>query len=91
MKEEIKKILASYSLKLNKEEQFNHILKEIAKHDSKLKTLKENEDKPGHFKEEVCDVYILASLLMELEQVDQKQLDQAAQHVVDKVKDIYGG
>jgi hypothetical protein len=82
-------VLRSYSIKLDKSEQFYHILKEIKGHDSKLKKLKKEEDRPGHFKEEVCDVFILANLLMELEGVSQKELDKASKHISDKVKEIY--
>lgn len=85
----INKILKSYDLKLNKNKQFYHILKEIKKHDSKLKKLKQKEDWKGHFKEEVCDVFILSSLLMKSENVDVQTLNKASKHFSDKVSEIY--
>jgi hypothetical protein len=81
--------LNSYSKKLNKRQQFYHILREIKKHDSKLKKLKLKEDWKGHFKEEVCDVFFLSSSLMQLEGVDQKTLNKATRHFATKVKEIY--
>jgi len=71
------------------EEHFNFLLGEIRSHIDKLKKLKEHEDRPGHFKEEVCDMYILARLLFELEKINQKELDSASKHFADKVTEIY--
>jgi hypothetical protein len=88
-KSDIKSILNSYGKKLNKEQQFYHILQEIKKHDLKLKKLKIKEDRKGHFKEEVCDVFILSGLLMELEGVSQKVLNKSSRHFAVKVKEIY--
>ena len=82
-------ILNSYNLKLNKQQQFYHLLREIKQHDSKLKKLKIKEDRKGHFKEEVCDVFILSSMLMQLEKVNQNKLNKASRHFVTKVKEIY--
>jgi len=86
---DLNSVLDSYSKKMNKPEQFYHIILEIKGHDSKLKKLKIKEDRPGHFKEEVCDVYILAGLLMKLEKVNQKMLNKASKHIADKVREIY--
>lgn len=86
---DLDKILKSYDGKLGKNEQFYHLLREIRKHDSKLKKLKIKEDRRGHFKEEVCDVFILSSLLMQLEKVSQKALNKASRHFADKVMEIY--
>jgi len=74
---------------MNKKEQFYHILREIKSHDSKLKKLKLKEDRPGHFKEEVCDVFLLAGLLMNLEKINQKMLNKASKHIAYKVREIY--
>ena len=85
----IKSILRSYGNKLNKKQQLYHLLEEIKKHDKKLKDLKKNEDWKGHFKEEVCDVFILSSLLMQLENVSQKTLNKASAHFSNKIGEIY--
>jgi hypothetical protein len=86
---DLNQILNCYSEKLSKKEQFYHVLRELKKHDSKLKKLKLKEDRPNHFKEEVCDVYILAGLLMQLEKVNQIQLNKASRHFANKIKEIY--
>jgi hypothetical protein len=86
---DLNNILKSYGKKMNKEQQFLHILGEIKKHDSKLKKLKIREDRKGHFKEEVCDVFILSSLLMQLEGVNQTNLNKSSRHFAAKVREIY--
>lgn len=64
-------------------------MSEIKKHDSKLKKLELKEDWQGHLNEEICDVYILTELLIQLKIVNQKTLDKASKHFSDKVKEIY--
>ncbi len=86
---DLNSILESCSRKLNKEQQFYRLLREIKKHDSKLKKLKLKEDRKGHFKEEVCDIFILSSLLMQLEEVTQSNLNKASNHFANKVREIY--
>lgn len=88
-KKDTKQILSSYTNKLTKQKQFFHILNKLRKHDSKLKKLKKEEDRPGHFKEEVCDVFILSGLLMQLEKVSQANLNKASKYFANKVKEIY--
>jgi len=87
---DLNSILGSCSKKLNKNQQFYHILNEIRKHDSKLKKLKLTEDWDGHFNEEICDVFILSSLLMQLEKVNQETLNKSSSHFATKIKEIYG-
>ena len=89
-KADLNSVLKSYSKKMDKREQFSHVLGEIRKHIPKLKKLKKKEDKPGHLKEEVCDVYILGSLLVELEKINKRNMDKASKHFAEKVKEIYG-
>jgi hypothetical protein len=88
-KSHVDSILYSYAKKLNNTQQFYHLLQEIKKHDGKLKKLKLKEDRKGHFKEEVCDVFILSSLLMQLEKINQQTLNKASQHFANKVMEIY--
>ena len=88
-KSSLNQILGAYAKKLNKNQQFYHILTEIKKHDSKLKKLKLKEDREGHFKEEVCDVFILSALLMQLEKVNPSILNESLNHFATKVKEIY--
>ena len=82
-------VLINVDRKMTREQYFNFLLGEITSHVEKLKKLKEKEDRPGHFKEEVCDMYLLARLLFESEKVNQKELDHASRHFADKVKEIY--
>lgn len=87
---DLNSILKSYGKRLSEEQQFYHLLREIRKHDLKLKKLKIKEDRKGHFKEEICDVFILSSLLMQLEGVNQINLNKSSRHFVNKVGEIYG-
>jgi hypothetical protein len=75
-------------LKTDKEFFYDRI-NQVALHIIKLTKLKENEDRPDHFKEEVTDLYILASLLMKSEGVDEKTKKIAAQHFLDKVREKF--
>ena len=83
------KAIMSVDRKMSPEEHFAFLLGEIGSHIEKLKKLKAHEDKPGHFKEEVCDMYILSRLLFELEHVSQEELNKASRHFADKVLSIY--
>lgn len=84
-----KKILEIFSRKLDDKQKFYHVLEQIGKHIIKLTKLKENEDRPGHFEEEVADMYILAAVLMKLEEVDEEVLNNALEHFITKVDQIY--
>jgi hypothetical protein len=89
MDHSLKQILEVFDRRLGKDEQFYHILDQIGKHIIKLTRLKENEDRPGHFAEEVADMYILGALLMQLEQVDADTLDSCYTHFFNTVDRIY--
>ncbi|MEA3429975.1 MAG: hypothetical protein U9R08_01745 [Nanoarchaeota archaeon] len=88
--EDVQEILKLYGNSMNDKKKFYHILEQIGKHIIKLTKLKENEDRPGHFNEEVADMYILAKALFELEKIDDNTLDSASKHFVEKIKEIYG-
>ena len=83
-------ILTLFGNSMNDKEKFYHLLEQIGRHIIKLTKLKENEDKPGHFNEEVADMYLLSKALFELENIDDKTLISASNHFLEKVKDIYG-
>lgn len=88
--EEVDEILRILGKEMDHREKFYHILEQLGKHIIKLTRLKENEDRPGHFKEEVADVLILAESLYKLEKVDDKTLKAASKHFLEKIKEIYG-
>ena len=83
-------ILRLYGNSMDNKKKFYHLLEQIGEHIIKLTELKENEDKPGHFNEEVADMYLLAKALLELEKIDDKTLDSASEHFLEKIKEIYG-
>jgi len=87
---EIRKILEYYSSEMDENQRFFHILGEIGKHIEKLKILKENEDKPGHFNEEIADMYILGKLLLENEKISNAELENSLKHFLKKIREIYG-
>ena len=89
LKEDVKSILAAYSRKLGKDEQFYNCLDQIGKHIIKLTKLKENEDRPGHFREEVVDMYILARCLIEIEGIDDNEATAASSHFVEVVDRVF--
>jgi hypothetical protein len=82
-------VIINVDRKMMPNEYFNFLMEEISSHVTKLKKLREKEDKPGHFKEEVCDMYILARLLFEFEKINKTELDSASKHFADKVTEIY--
>ncbi|UZE94195.1 MAG: hypothetical protein IB618_01310 [Candidatus Pacearchaeota archaeon] len=92
---EIKKIIeeiqVNYRKKLKTDKEiFYHLLEQIGKHIIKLTKLKEKEDKEGHFKEEVADMYLLSLGLIELEKIDDKKIKKAAKYYLSKVKEVFG-
>ncbi|MBW2967704.1 hypothetical protein KY362_04405 [Candidatus Woesearchaeota archaeon] len=87
--DKIKEILEVYGNQMDDEQKFQHIMKQIDKHIPKITNLKANEDRPGHFKEEVADIHILTSALVELEKVDKDTMDAALEHFLDTIKKIY--
>ncbi|HBG82035.1 TPA: hypothetical protein DDW69_04350 [candidate division CPR2 bacterium] len=90
IKQDVSEILELYGSHHDEKGKFYHVLEEIGKHLIKLTRLKENEDRPGHFKEEVADIYLLTLSLLELEGIDNKVLLKASDHFLEKVKEIYG-
>lgn len=86
----VHEILEIFDNSMDDKEKFYHLLEQISKHIIKLTKLKENEDRPGHFQEEVADMYLLARTLLELEDIDKKTLDSASKHFIEKIKEIYG-
>jgi len=94
MEEEIKKIILEiqknykegYSLKTN-EDIFNHLLKQIEKHITKLSQLKGDKNKLGIFKREVADMYLLSLGLIELEDVNKDIIKASADYYLNKVKE----
>jgi len=90
VEDDVKNIMESFEKKMDKNQEFYHVLDQIGKHIIKLTRLKENEDRPGHFKEEVADMYLLGKILLELENVNDAELKAASKHFLEKVKSIYG-
>lgn len=86
----IQEILKLYSNSMDDNKKFYHILEQIGKHIIKLTQLKENEDRPGHFNEEVADMYLLSKALFELEKIDDKTLEFSSNHFLKKIQEIYG-
>ena len=74
-----------YGLKTNKQI-FDHLLKQIEKHISKLNNLKDNEEKQDIFKREIADLYLLALGLIDLEKVDNEIIAASADYYLNKVK-----
>ncbi len=82
------KILEIYGKELDKDERIHHALEESAKHPPKIAKLYEREEL-GHLKEEIVDLLLLAfTLKLELE-VDKEDIDDAAEHFIDKIDTIY--
>ena len=76
-------------LKTDKEV-FYDLLDQIKKHIIKLIELKENEDTPGHFKEEIADMHLLALQLVKLEKLNKSDIENASEHFLNKIKEIFG-
>ena len=75
--------------KFNDNEKFYHLLEQVSKHTIKLAKLKEKEDKPGHFKEEVADIYLLTLTLLRLEKIDDKTILKSSRNFLSKIKELY--
>lgn len=82
-------ILELFSNKFDKNEKFYHLLEQISKHTIKLAKLKENEDKPGHFNEEVADIYLLTHALLRLEHIEKQTVLESSDNFLSKIKEIY--
>ena len=85
----LNQILELFGNRYDEKRKFYHILDEVAKHPIKIARLKENEDREGHLKEEVADLYLLSKLLIILENVDEKTTEAALDHFAEKIKEIY--
>lgn len=84
--EEIVRILSG---SMSEKDVFYNNLDQVGKHLIKLTRLKENEDRPGHFREEVADLYILSKILMKTERIDPEILRKASEHFLEKIREIY--
>ena len=72
--------------KMSREELFNDLLKQITEHVEEVSRLKENEDRPGHFKAEVVDIMLLTKGLFYLEGITDDQVLRGVRYTLDKIK-----
>ena len=86
VKEIQKNYREGYKLKTNKAI-FQHILKQISKHITKLNDLEGNKAMQYRLKREIADMYLLSLGLVDLEKVNNQIIKDSADYYLNKVKE----
>jgi hypothetical protein len=82
-------VLRIYRRKFNDSELFLHLLERIDLHVDKLDKLKKRQDKQDVFIREVADLYLLSRVLLRLEKVTEKIVEESNNYYLKKIKQLF--